>query len=169
MTPTRLPHESPLADPLIARLFLAHRSRVPRAIEDRLLPSRIVRPTPSLTVVETVAVVPRARYSIRDVIHAAERYFNLKPGDVLRKGKSSNFRRMGRLPHPGGARTVRRIVYYIAYDPPHITMPKIAMFFGHKDHTSVLYGIHMVRVLLAEPENSRLRFDVAKIREMVGR
>jgi chromosomal replication initiator protein len=84
------------------------------------------------------------------VIKKVAEFFNLKEKDIL--GKS----RQRKLVRP------RQIVMYLLRDELKLTLPKIGEILGGKDHTTIIYGIKLIKSLIKKEQNIEQEITLIK-------
>lgn len=91
--------------------------------------------------------------TIEDIIHTLCNHFGIEPIEIIGKTRSWN------VIYP------RHIGYYLSSKLIGLPACRIAREFGHRDHTTILYGIKKIALLLEQ--ESYIKYDIQFIQEQL--
>ncbi|MBL0709164.1 MAG: chromosomal replication initiator protein DnaA [Sulfurimonas sp.] len=94
----------------------------------------------------------RENINLEDIIAIISKELNIKPSEIKSKKRSKNIVE------------ARRIGIYLARTLTPNSMPKLAQFFGMKDHTAVSHNMKKINELIETNETFKLRVDELKNR-----
>ena len=89
----------------------------------------------------------RVNLSMESITSCVAKDLNIKPSEIRSKGRSKNLV------------YARRIAIYICRDLTQNTMPKLAQYFGMKDHTAISHTIKKINALIETDEDFKTKID----------
>ncbi len=92
----------------------------------------------------------RKSINLEEIIKIISQELNIKPSDIKSKKRSKNIVE------------ARRIAIYLARTLTQNSMPKLAEYFGMKDHTAVSHNMKKINQIIDEDENFRLKLEELK-------
>jgi len=89
----------------------------------------------------------RSHISIENIMQIISKELNVKPSEIRSKSRSRNIV------------NARRIAIFLARELTSNSMPKLAQYFGMKDHTAISHTMKKIQTLRKEDESFRLKIE----------